>query len=253
MSNYRLIHGDCISKLRELPDNSIDLIVTDPPYGIDYSTYRTHSRKLMNDNSVDWFDEVAKEFARILKLGSHIYCFTDVEMSPDFIFKLRENGFKIRNLLAIPRAVKGNGGNRIFQQQFEYCIFATLGKANQGRNFEETQILKPSESYLKDKRYKAKEWLYRLPDYWYWTKASVHNAKNKLHPTQKNVSCLKDMISLSSKKDEVVLDSFMGSGSTGIAALELNRDFIGIEIDEEYFNIAKNRIEETTTTKVVAK
>lgn len=250
MSNYRLIHGNCIDKLRDLPNNSIDLIVTDPPYGIDYSTYRTHSRKLMNDNSVGWFDEVAKEFARILKPGSHIYCFTDVEMSPNFIFKLRENGFKIRNLLAIPRAVKGNGGNRIFQQQFEYCIFATLGKANQGRNFEETQILKPSEIYLKDKRYKAKEWLYRLPDYWYWTKASVHNTKNKLHPTQKNVSCLKDMISLSSKKGEVVLDSFMGSGSTGIAALELNRDFIGIEIDEEYFNITKKRIEETTA-KVV--
>ena len=165
-------------------------------------------------------------------------------MSPDFIFKLRENGFKIRNLLAIPRAVKGNGGNRIFQQQFEYCIFATLGKANQGRNFEETQILKPSESYLKDKRYKAKEWLYRLPDYWYWTKASVHNSKNKLHPTQKDVSCLQDMISLSSKKGEVVLDCFMGSGSTGVAALNLNRRFIGIELDKDYFDIAQKRIEE---------
>lgn len=243
MEQYKLYCDDCINILHKLSDRSIDLIVTDPPYGIEYSTFRTHSQRLINDtNDLEWFADACKEFSRVLKKEAHIYCFTDIENSPDFIFALRKNNFKIRNLLAIPRGIKGVGGSRIFQQQFEYCIFATLGKKKEGRNFEQTQILKPSESYIKDKRYPKKEWLYRLPDYWYWTKASVHNSKKKFHPTQKTVSCLENMISLSSKKDEIVLDPFMGSGSTGVAALNLDRQFIGIEVDKKYFDIAQERI-----------
>ena len=144
--------------------------------------------------------------------------------------------------MTIPRSVPGNGGERIFQQQFEFCIFATLGKKTEGRKFNQTKILKPSEGYLKDKRYKAKEWLYRLPDNWYWTKASVHNSKNKLHPTQKNVECLKYMIELSSDEGEIIFDPFMGSGSTGEAALQLKRKFNGCEINNEYFKIVEKRL-----------
>ena len=82
-----------------------------------------------------------------------------------------------------------------------------------------------------------------MPDNWHWTKASVHNAKDKLHPTEKNVSCIEDMLALSSSVSEVVLDPFMGSGTTGVACKNLNRNFIGMELDEIYFNIAKERIE----------
>ena len=241
--SIKLLQGDCLELMKDIPDESIDLIVTDPPYGIDYSTFRTNSKKLLNDNNLQWVDEFSSQMARVLKKGSHIYCFVDAEMSAEFILSFRKNGFKVRNLLTIPRGIKGNGGNRIFQQQFEFCIFATLGNKNEGRNFNQTQILKPSEGYLKDKRYKAKEWLYRLPDHWHWTTASVHNAKKKLHPTEKNVECLEDMLALSSKENEVVLDPFMGSGTTGVACKNLNRNFIGMELDEEYFNLAKERIE----------
>ena len=117
-----------------------------------------------------------------------------------------------------------------------------MGSKTEGRKFNQTEILKPSDTYLKDKRYKPKKWLYRLPDNWNWTKASVHNAKDKLHPTEKNVSCIEDMLALSSSAGEVVLDPFMGSGTTGVACKNLNRNFIGMEIDEEYFEIAKERI-----------
>lgn len=110
--------------------------------------------------------------------------------------------------------------------------------------FNQTKILKPTEQYRKDKRYNAGEWLYRLPDNWYWTVASVHNAKKKFHPTEKSVSCLENMIELSSNEGEVVLDPFMGSGSTGVACKGLGRNFIGIELDDKYFEIAKRRISE---------
>lgn len=237
--------GDCLEVMDKLIEEGvvIDAIITDPPYGIDYQSFRTKREKLLNDASLHWVDDFTEKCSKILKKGNHLYCFVDPEYSPEFILGFRRNGFKIRNLLTIPRAVKGNGGDRIFQQQNEFCIFATLGKKTEGRKFNQTQILKPSEGYLKDKRYKAKEWLYRLPDVWHWTKASAHNSKNKNHPTEKNVKCMEDMLKISTNEKDLILDPFIGSGTTGVACKNLNRSFIGIEMNDKYFDIAKERIE----------
>ena len=237
-----LYHGDCLEKLKELEDKSIDLVITDPPYGIDYQTFRTKSDKLVNDDNLDWLNEFAEEISRVLKDERHLYCFVDYEMSAYFILAFKKHGFTIRNLLTIPRAVNGIGGGRIFQQQFEFCIYASKGNKKQGRMLNHTKILRNTEKHRKDKRYNGGEWRKRLPDNWHWTVASVHNAKKKFHPTEKNVSCLENMIELSSNEGEVILDPFMGSGSTGLACKNLNRDFIGIEIDKKYFNIAKERL-----------
>jgi len=236
----QIYFGDCIEFMKTLNNESIDLTVTDPPYLINYSSFRTNSKVIKNDDNNKWVEPFFKELSRVMKNGSHLYCFCDFEMSSDFLIEIRKY-WKVRNLLCIPRTIKGNGGERIFQQQFEYCIFATLGSKDEGRKFNETQILRPSEGYLKDKRYKPKEWLYRLPDYWYWTKASEFN-HDRLHPNQKNVSCLKDMISLSSSPGEIVFDPFCGSGSTLVAAKELDRQWIGCELDEKYFEIAQKRL-----------
>ena len=244
MELNKIYNEDCLEGMKRIEDNSVDLIVTDPPYGIEYRTFRTNSRIIKNDDNLSWIDEFAHQSSRVLKDSNHIYCFVDAETSADFILAFRKHGFKVRNLLTIPRGVKGNGGDRIFQQQFEFCIFATLGSKGVGRKFNQTEILKPSATYLKDKRYKPKEWLYRLPDNWHWTKASVHNAKDKLHPTQKNVNCIEDMLALSSSASEVVLDPFMGSGTTAIACINTNRSYIGFELDEEYYNASLDRIEE---------
>lgn len=236
----QIYNQDCIDYMKSLPNGFIDLTVTDPPYLINYSSFRTNSKVIKNDDNNNWVEPFFKELSRVMKKGSHLYCFCDFEMSSDFLVEIRKY-WKVRNLLCIPRTIKGNGGERIFQQQFEYCIFATLGSKDEGRKFNQTQILKPSEGYLKDKRYKAKEWLYRLPDYWYWTKASEFN-HNRLHPNQKNVECLKHMIQLSSNPGEIVFDPFAGSGSTLIAAKELDRNWIGCELDKKYFDICQKRI-----------
>ena len=231
---------DAIEFMKTLPDQVIDLVVTDPPYLIDYSSYRTKSKKIKNDDNNLWVEPFFKELARIVKPESHLYCFCDFEMSSEFLIQIRKY-WKVRNLLCIPRGIKGNGGERIFQQQFEHCIFATLGTKKQGRKFNQTQILKPSEQYLKDKRYNAKEWLYRLPDHWYWTTASVFN-HDRLHPNQKNVECLEFMIELSSNEGEIVFDPFAGSGSTLVAARNKNRNWIGCESDEYFYKVSLNRL-----------
>lgn len=244
-----IYNEDCLEGMKRIPDGSVDLIVTDPPYGIEYRTFRTNSRRIMNDDNLRWIDEFAYQSSRVLKHTNHIYCFVDAETSADFIVAFRKHGFKIRNLLTIPRGIKGNGGDRIFQQQFEFCVFATLGSKTEGRKFNQTKILKPSDVYLKDKRYKPKEWLYRLPDNWHWTKSSVHNAKDKLHPTEKNVRCIEDMLALSSSAREVVLDPFMGSGTTAIACMNTNRNYIGFELDEDYHKLSEQRISDHIKSK----
>jgi site-specific DNA-methyltransferase (adenine-specific) len=235
------IHNlDCIDFMKTLPNESIDLTITDPPYTINYSSYRTKTKVIANDDNKDWIEPFFKELSRVVKKGSHLYCFCDFEMSSDFVAEIRKY-WKVRNLICIPRTIKGNGGDRIFQQQFEYCIFATRGGKDDGRKFNQTQILRPSEGYSKDKRYKAKEWLYRLPDYWHWTKASEFNHK-RLHPNQKNVDCLKDMIQISSNPGEIVFDPFCGSGSTLVAAKSLDRNWIGCEIDPKFVDVSEKRL-----------
>lgn len=249
-NTYTLYNEDCLVAMDKLIVDGVrvDAIITDPPYGISYQSYRTHREKLQNDDNLDWVEDFGHCCSQILKPGGHLYCFVDPEYSAEFLLAFRHNGFKIRNFLTIPRAVKGNGGERIFQQQFEFCIFATLGKANEGRKFNQTQILRPSDGYLKDKRYNAKEWLYRLPDNWYWTTAGEHNSNNVFHPTQKNVSCIKYMLQLSTNENDLVLDPFMGSGTTGVACQQLGRKFIGMEISTEYFNLAVDRIQKECAT-----
>jgi len=242
MTYNKIYNQNCVEFMKTLPDHSIDLTVTDPPYLINYSSFRTKSKQIKNDDNSEWVEPFFKELSRVMKKESHLYCFCDFEMSAEFLIEIRKY-WKVRNLLCIPRKMKGNGGERIFQQQFEYCIFATLGNKKQGRKFNQTQILKPSAGYLKDKRYKAKEWLYRLPDHWHWTTASAFN-HDRLHPNQKNVECLKDMISLSSSPGEVVFDPFTGSGSTLVAAKELGRNYIGCELDTKYYEISTNRLKE---------
>ena len=72
-----IYNEDCLEGMKRIPDGSVDLIVTDPPYGIEYRTFRTNSRRIMNDDNLRWIDEFAYQSSRVLKHTNHIYCFVD--------------------------------------------------------------------------------------------------------------------------------------------------------------------------------
>jgi site-specific DNA-methyltransferase (adenine-specific) len=238
----RIYQMSCIEGMKLIPGRSISLIATDPPYGKDYkSNWSNTFEKIDNDNNLNWLENLFLELNRITKNDSHLYCFSSAEYLGEFILEIKKY-WKIKNIITIPRTMKGGIGDlkSSFSPQNEYAIFATKGS----RPFEETQILKPSEVYMKDKRKKPKEWLYRLPDYWDWLKVSEHNLKRK-HPTQKTVDVMETMIQLSSKEDELVIDPFMGSGTTAVACLKNNRKFIGFETESKYIEVANKRIEST--------
>lgn len=213
---YKIYNDDCLNIMNEINcDGGVDLIVTDPPYMINYrSDYRKNKyEKIKNDkNSYDLISEYFKKCNEILKDNSAIYCFCSWH-NVDFFKQEFEKYFKLKNIIVWNKNNTSMGDLKgSYAPKHEFILFG-----HKGRRLIEG---------------------FRYPDV-----LDFKRTNNKLHPTQKPIDLLEVLIKTSSKEGDVVFDGFMGSGSTGVACLKNNRNFIGIELDEKYFEIAKNRIE----------
>ena len=216
-----LRHGDCLEIMKDIPDESIDLVVTDPPYLINYKTNRrkdkTHrfTKEIIGENNPEIISEAIKEFYRVMKNDTALYLFCSPDKI-DFFKKEVEKYFKIKNII-IWKKNNWTAGDLYaqFGKQYEMIILANKGRA----------------------KFNGK----RITDIWEFDKVS---GKKQLHQNQKPINLLEQCILKHSKENDTVLDCFMGSGSTGVACINTNRNFIGIELDKGYFNIAKKRIEE---------
>lgn len=218
--------GDCLEVLKSMPSESIALIVTDPPY-------KTTSRgnagnsggmlqkeinkkgQVFNFNDIDC-EKYAPEFYRVLKDGSHCYIMTNHINLIHILNTFTANGFHFIKSLIWDKGNKIMG--QYYMSQFEYILFFRKGKGIKINNCGTSDILSVPNKKLKDT-----------------------NGKN-LHDTEKPVDLMKILIENSSAENELVLDPFMGIGSTGIACMNTNRNFIGIELDPKYFEIAEKRI-----------
>lgn len=228
MNKIKLINGNCLDTLKNIPNESIDLIVTDPPYPTTSRGNAGNSGgmlqkdinkkgKVFKYNNINC-KEYAPEFYRLLKDGSHCYVMTNHINLIDMLNTFTDVGFHfIKSLI-------WNKGNKIMGQyymsQYEYILFFRKGKGKKINNCGTSDILSISNKKTKDK-----------------------DGKN-IHDTEKPVELMEVLVNNSSQENELVLDPFMGVGSTGIACIKNNRNFIGMELDEKYFNIAKERIEE---------
>ena len=228
MNKIKLINGNCLDTLKNIPNESIDLIVTDPPYPTTSRGNAGNSGgmlqkdinkkgKVFTYNNINC-KEYAPEFYRLLKDGSHCYVMTNHINLIDMLNTFTDVGFHfIKSLI-------WNKGNKIMGQyymsQYEYILFFRKGKGKKINNCGTSDILSISNKKTKDK-----------------------DGKN-IHDTEKPIELMEVLVNNSSQENELVLDPFMGVGSTGIACIKNKRNFIGIEIDEKYFDIAKNRIEE---------
>lgn len=230
MNRVKLINQDCMDFMKMIENESIDLIITDPPYKV---TTRGRGRKgtttsggmlskeIVNKGGIFQHNDIKlqeyiPEFYRILKDGSHCYIMTNNVNLYETLTVAKENGFHfIKSLI-------WNKGNKIMSQaymsQFEYILFFRKGKFKRINNCGTADILD-----VQNKKTKGKD------------------GKN-LHDTEKPIELMKILIENSSQENDIVLDPFMGVGSTIIAGIESNRRFIGIELDKEYFEIASERI-----------
>ena len=218
--NVKLYNDDCLNVLKDIEDNSIGLVVTDPPYEVitggrnggvkgKPSGILTENKQLMK--SIPKADLWLSECFRVMKDGTHIYIMINTLNLTNYLNIINDVGFKLHNLLVWNK--NNTTPNRWYMKNCEYVIFARKGFAKPINN--------PSSQ-------------------------TVHNFDNiignKKHPTEKPVDLMKLYVENSSQVGDTVLDPFMGSGSTGVACKELGRNFIGVELDKHYFDIATKRI-----------
>lgn len=230
-----LRQGDCLEVMKNMPDKSIDMILCDLPYGTTACKW----------DVVIPFDKLWEQYNRIIKDNGAIVLFGSEPFSSklrlsnidnykyDWIWdKVKPNGHLVAKYRPMQRAenisVFGKGKLNY------YPLMIDRDKPKKSKEYSRTEIIggvSNSKEKTINKKYPQNILIY-----------SNASQKNKLHPTQKPVELLEYLIKTYTNEGETVLDNCMGSGSTGVACVNTNRNFIGIELDEKYFNIAKERI-----------
>jgi site-specific DNA-methyltransferase (adenine-specific) len=210
-----LMQGDCLERMKEIPDGSVDMILTDPPYGMSLKPQRKsgkfHGKTIKNDDNLKWTDLFFNECFRVTGKNTASMFFCNHHCISEFIASAKMAGYEVKNLIVWDKGHFGMGGN--WRPVHELVLICTKGRFVTHSNNLKTII-------------KFKK---------------VHYTK-AVHPTEKPIDMLIHLIDEPDYNPQVIFDPFMGSGTTGVAAKNLSRSFIGIELDETYFNIAKDRI-----------
>ena len=233
IQDYLLVHGDCFSVLKKIPDNSVNLILTDPPYNIaQYSTgnLKFDWRSDINNDLAEWDliqlnpADLISEFKRVLAPNGNIFIFCSYNIIGEY--------------------------HKVFDPEFDTFQFMVWHKTNPVPNFRKSSFLNSCELIVG---------CWNKGHTWNFTNQSdMHNfietgicmgterikgedGKN-LHPTQKPLAVLEKIVKIASNENDVVLDCFNGVGSTGEASLKNNRKYIGIEIEKKYIDATAMRL-----------
>lgn len=219
---------DCLEGLKEIPDNSVDLIVTDPPYflSMGHAGSSTNSRRMgseqlntnrtFNDLAIctPFYKQLFQEYRRVLKEDGSFFFFTDWR-GYAYYFPLINAELPVRNLIVWD---KKSGPGSFYSFAHELIIFGTYkGKTKSGVG---TNI-------------------WRLAAF---SSGAAKTDGKKVHPTQKPIELIAKAIEDNTEPGAVVLDTFMGSGTTAVACIRTGRNYIGFELDEGYHAIAMERI-----------
>lgn len=210
----KVIQGDCLEVMKQMPDKCVDLVLTDPPYGMAYQSSRRTDKheKIELDDSIEWFRDFARESFRVLRDDSHIYAFCNDYAISHFRDWLEKAGFTPKRALVWVKNnhtsgdLEGDYGNKT-----EFCIYAQKGRRLLNGN-RDTNVLESKRQ------------------------------NTDLHPTEKPLDLIMKLIQKSSNSNEIIFDPFLGSGTTAVAAKQLGRNFIGIELSEKYCEVARNRL-----------
>ncbi|MGD0973461.1 MAG: DNA methyltransferase [Candidatus Korobacteraceae bacterium] len=203
--------GDCIDVMSYMPARCVDFVLTDPPYLVRY--HDRSGRRVINDDNDAWLKPAFAQVHRVLKPDALCVSFYGWNKTDVFMAAWRDAGFRI-------------AGHIVFRKRY----------ASSARHL----------SYTHEQAYLLAKGFPPFPDRPPPDVIDWHYSGNRLHPTQKPVQSLKPLIAAFTKPDAVVLDPFAGSGSTLVAAHELGRRFIGIDLDPDHHRTARERLERIT-------
>lgn len=233
-----------------MPDNFVDLLILDPPYNLDKKFNETSSfTKLTIEEYSNWLDSFIKQSIRLLKKNASVYIFGDWKSSTSIHLVARKY-FNIQNRITWERE-KGRGAQRNWKNCSEDIWFCTLNDSYVF-NVENVKLKRKVIAPYRDDKGKPKDWNedtdgnYRLTypsnlmtdiTIPFWSMP-----ENTEHPTQKPEKLIAKLILASSNNGDVVLDPFLGSGTTSVVSKKLKRNYIGIEVDSYFCCISEKRL-----------
>lgn len=240
----RLLRGDCIEILNKARDNSVDMIFADPPYFLSNGGITCHAGKMVSVNKGKWDKskgakenhEFTKKWLeacqRVLKPNGTIWVSGTTHIIYSVGFAMQELGYKILNdIIWYKRNAPPNLSCRYFTHSTEIVLWSAKN-AKSKHHFDYPLMKKMNQGK-------------QMRNVWEISAPQAVEKKFGKHPTQKPVELLKRIILASTKKDDLVLDPFCGSSTTGVAAVLLNRKYVGIDLESEYLQLSKKRLEET--------
>jgi len=223
---HNVYFEDCVGGMRErLDDDSVDCVITDPPYGIDFQSNHREGTSTFDrldadedvEAAVGLYRDVLAEVSRVLRDGGHFYTFTRWDVYPHF-YAAVSDVFNVKNCIVWRKNNWGMGDlEGAYAPAHEFCIFATAGDGDPLHDGRPPDVVEHGQPHTEDYD----------------------------HPTQKPVELVTDLLTNSTREGDRVLDPFMGSGTTAVAALQNDRDYIGFEVDEDnYRDVIERRIGE---------
>lgn len=228
MELNKIYNEDCLTKIKQMPNDSIDLIVTDPPYKITargnggnsggmFQKKEVNNGRVFKANDLE-IEDWLTEFYRILKPKSHCYIMTNNKNITHYLNIIDNSDFHfIKNLIWVKdNKIMG----QTYMSQFEYIIMLRKGSHKRINNCGTSDVLQ-----IPNKKIKGSD-------------------GKTIHDTEKPVELMKTLVENSSNIGDIVLDPFIGIGATALACIELNRNYIGFELDTTYCDIANRRIQD---------
>ena len=244
MSDVKLIHGDCIEKMKDIPDNSIDMVLCDPPYG---TTACKWDSIIPLEPMWEQLKRVIKSNGAIVMTASQPFTTTLIASNMNMFKycwvwdKHIPRGFQVAKYRPMNRhedvCVFGNNKIKYNPQMIERDKPVTV------KNYSKKSKVSSNDIGKYNDESKSFTYTHRNPDT--IIEGCWEANAGKVHPTQKPVALMEYLIRTYTNEGETVLDFTMGSGTTGVACVKTKRDFIGIELDDGYFKIAGQRIMET--------
>ncbi len=217
----KLINGDCMEELKKLPNNSVDLVVTDPPYNIGVN-YGKNKDKLNEEDYYKWCLGWVKQCERVLKKDGSLYIINYPEKCARIMLEVdRNTNLELKRWINWHYPTNVGHSPKNFTRSSRAILFFTKGyiyKFNLKEGEEVQDVI--NMNLVKN----------------------VSKEKVKGFPNQIPEKLVELLVGLSSNERDVVLDPFLGSGTTGVVAKKMNRKFIGIELNKEFYELAEKRI-----------
>lgn len=215
----KVYEGDCLDLMKRIPDKSVNLLLTDIPYG--EVNRKSSGLRSLDKGVADTFDNstlpgLISEFVRVTT--DNIYVFCGTKQISEIVMQFETHGLTTRVGAWSKTNPSPMNGTRLWVSGMEFCVYARKPKATHNEH--------------------CKKALWEFP-----------SGQSKVHPTQKPIKLFERLIQASSNEGDVVLDCFLGSGTTAVAAINTNRKFIGIEREAEYVAIANQRIYDSMQAK----